>query len=297
MRSSLLALLLAAACGCAIPAVGRTPTPHLQAAGSPEVFAPGVVSTGAEEYRISFSPDGRTAYFARSEAFFPASRKATIMVTTLRDGRWSAPEVAPFSGRYSDLDPCVSPDGSRVYFSSIRPVAGAERADIDLWAVDRAGDGWGEPRNLAEVNSAGDELYPSVAGDGTLYFASDRPGGAGGWDIYSAKVAAGGRYAGPTPLGEAINTTAWEFNPCLAPDGRTLVFTSLNRPGGFGLGDLYVSRFGPGGWDRAVSLGTPVNTADDEYHPSFSHDGRSLFFVRRRGAGGDLYRVTWPPPR
>jgi Tol biopolymer transport system component len=89
---------------------------------------------------------------------------------------------------------------------------------------------------------------------------------------------------------------AWEFNPEISVDGRTLVFTSL-RPGGYGLGDLYVSHRTPGrrsadGWTPARNLGPLVNTAADEYHPTLTRDGRTLYFVRRGPLPGDFYRIA-----
>src|SRR5688500_20191206 len=86
-------------------------------------------------------------------------RQATIYLTRRTGDQWSAPEVAPFSGTWSDIDPSVSPDGQRLYFSSIRPVDGQTRADIDIWVMERAGDGWSTPVRLgAEVNTAEEEL-------------------------------------------------------------------------------------------------------------------------------------------
>jgi Tol biopolymer transport system component len=268
------------------------------------VFAPGVLSDAREQWRITFTPDGRTAYFAASAEFFPRSRQATIYVAHRRGDGWSAPEVAPFSGRYSDIDPCLSPSGDRLYFASIRPVDGAVRGDVDLWVVERAGGGWGEPVRLGPaVNTPADELYPSVAADGTLYFASGpaapRPGEH--FDIYQA-ARRGGDFAPRVRMGGAINTVpargggpqdAWEFNPEISADGKTLVFTSL-RPGGHGLGDLYVSHRRSGGWTPARNLGPVVNTAADEYHPTVSRDRRELYFVRRSRAtgAGDFYRVA-----
>ena len=154
-----------------------------QAPASPAVLAEGVISTDAEEYRISFAPDGTTAWFSRSDAFFPQSREATIMESQLVDGTWSEPSVAEFSGEHPDLDPWVAPDGESIYFSSIRPVDGEERSDVELFRVDREADGWSEPVHLADLGSPTDELGASVDEDGTVWFASDRSGGAGGWDI------------------------------------------------------------------------------------------------------------------
>lgn len=266
----------------------------------PRAFAPGVVSSPAEEWRIAFTPDGATAYFGSSEQFFPIERKATILVTHLVDGAWTAPEVAPFSGEHSDIDPFVTADGSRLYFSSIRPVDGAPREDVDLWVVERAPDGgWGEPVNLGPaVNSPADELYPSVTADGELFFASDRDAEARGWDIFRAD-ASGDGFAEAEPIAGAVNTEIWEFNPWISADGAVLVFTALDRPGGLGLGDLWASFRGEdGAWGPVLNLGPCVNTALDEYHPAI--DRGRLFFVRHGyepWTPGDLHELVLPAPR
>ncbi len=264
----------------------------------PAVFAPAIVSTGAEEYRITFTPDGRRAYFARSDAFFPFSRQATIYETRREGGAWTTPTVASFSGTYPDLDPFVTPDGGRLYFSSIRPVGGAPRTDIDVWYVEWMGNDWGAPRHAGAVNSPSDELYPSVAADGTLYVATDRPGGRGGFDIYRAAPVSGGGYGAAENVGAPVNTAAWEFNPVVSPDGQTLVYTGLNYAGGAGFGDLYASTRSGSGWGAPEGIGAGVNTALDEFHASLSPDRRLLFFVRRNpnasDAHGDLHIVSWP---
>jgi len=268
-----------------------------------ELFAPGIISDSTEQWRITFTRDGNTAYFAESAEFFPFTRKATIYVSEYADGKWSTPVVAPFSGTYSDIDPFISPDGQRLYFSSIRPVTGVLRGDIDLWMVERTRAGWSAPFHLGpEVNSPADELYPSASADGTLYFASgpSRPQPGGNFDIYSA-ARSGDGFARRKPLGPGVNTApsgpgpnlqaAWEFNPEISLDGRTLVFTSL-RPGGFGLGDLYVSNLEKGVWTAARNLGPRVNTDADEYHPTLSRDRRDLYFVRRTRDKGNFYRIS-----
>ena len=267
-----------------------------------ELFAPGVISDAQEEWRITFTPDGHTAYFARSAGFFPVTRQATIYETHLVKGEWTTPTMAPFSGVYSDIDPFIAPNGQRLYFSSIRPVNGVTRGDVDIWMVERTRDGWGEPVRLGpEINTLDDELYPSATANGTLYFAGGplfpQPGRH--FDIYSAERAGDG-FAARQALGPAINTTpvpggapqdAWEFNPEISVDGKTLVFTSL-RPGGFGLGDLYVSHLVKGAWTTAQNLGPLVNTAADEFHPTLTRNKQELFFVRRIPRRGDFYHIS-----
>ncbi len=300
--------LVAAACGDAT--LTGTPQPFAaamaDAQAGPTVFAAGRISTATEQWRITFTPNGRTAYFASSAAFFPFTRQATIYESQYRNGQWSEPVVASFSGVYSDIDPFLSPDGQRLYFSSIRPVNGVPRGDIDLWMVERSADGWGEAIHLGDaVNSpTADELYPSVDAAGTLYFASGpffpQPGRH--FDIYAA-TRDGNGFAPRVVLGSGVNTqpsatdpnlqAAWDFNPEISVDGKTLVFTSL-RPGGYGLGDLYVSHRVGGDWTQAQNLGPTVNTAADEYHPTLSRNRNELYFVRRggeRGWQGDFYRI------
>src|SRR5688500_8587930 len=124
------------------------------ATSTPAIFAPDVISDDNEQWRITFTPDGKTAYFAESPEFFPFTRQATIYVSTLVNGAWTEPVVAPFSGQYSDIDPFLSPNGQRLYFSSIRPVDGVTRGDIDLWMVERTPDGWSEPIRLGPRSTA-----------------------------------------------------------------------------------------------------------------------------------------------
>jgi Tol biopolymer transport system component len=270
---------------------------------SAQVFAPGVISNDKWQWRLTFAPDGRTAYFSQSDGFFPATRQATIYTSRLREGVWSTPEVAAFSGTHPDMDPFITPDGNWLYFSSIRPHDGVARADLDLWRVERRGAGWGEPERLGpEVNTGADELYASVTSDGTLYFASGpvAPAPLRHWDIYRARPGGGG-FAGRDALGPGVNTqpsasdttpvAAWEFNPEISADGTLLIFASL-RPGGHGLGDLYASRLVEGEWSPARNLGPAVNSAADEYHPTLSRDGRRLYFVRRPGSHGDFLVIS-----
>lgn len=283
-----LAMLMAMPGGCVPDDGARHPAGPPPAA--PEVFGEGVFSTDAFEWRITFTPDGRTAYFARSEGFFPVTRQATIMTSRYEDDEWTEPEVAPFSGEYPDLDPFVSPDGRTLYFSSIRPVDGEERTDTDLWLVRRRYDGsWGEPRHMGpRVNSDSDELFSSVDARGNLYFASDRATGLGGWDIYWARRSGHDRYRRVENLGAPVNTEGWEFNPTITPDGRTLLFTGLDRAGGAGLGDIWTAERSRNRWSEPVGVADSVNTGADEYHPSLSPSLDRLFFIR----DGDIYQVS-----
>ncbi|MDH5823361.1 sialidase family protein [Luteimonas sp. RD2P54] len=270
---------------------------------SVEPFAPGVVSDGNWQWRLSFVPDRSRIYWSTSEGWWPGTReRARIMTATPgEDGGWGAPTVAPFSGTHADMDPFVAPDGATLYFSSMRPREGAARNDMDLWMVRRVGDGWSAPLHLGpEVNADGhDELYPSVDRRGNLYFARvAAPTPVGDVDIWRSAPRQDGSYAPARRLGGGVNTPErWEYNPEISPDGRLLLFARLDRPddaladAGYGWGDLYVARAGHDGFEAAENLGPCVNSAADEYHPTMLWEGGRLYFVRNAGAPGDIHQT------
>ena len=245
-----------------------------------------------EESVMTVSPDGSEIFWGVSERWFPMSRVSAIWTASRQANGWGPPHRVSFSRGFSDGDPFISYDGKAIYFVSMRPVRGP-RKDFDIYVTERTADGWGPARNLgSEINSAEDELYPSVAPDGTIYFASER---SGQWQIYSATKRADGSYDKVEALSAPVNIAGvWSFNPFILLDGKTLVFTSLNRPGGYGIGDLWVSRMTASGTFETVrNLGPLVNSKDDEFHPSVSPDGKALFFVRRPQTGNaDVHWIS-----
>lgn len=253
-----------------------------------EPFLPGIVSgSTTEESMVTVSPDGDTLFWGASRLWFPVTRVAEVRTSRYADGRWSAAVTAPFSRGFSDSDPFPARDGSGIFLSSMRPVDGPPRRDFDIWFVPKSGDSYGRATNLGRtINSDDDDLYPSVAADGTLYFASNR---SGLWRIYRAAKGADGRYLAAQMLPEPVNLPGiWSFNPFISADGRTLVFTSLNRPGGFGKGDLWVARQGVAGvFETPVNLGPQVNTPEEDYHPTLTSDQRALLFIRRDTSSAD----------
>ena len=85
----------------------------------PKIFAEGVISTGDYDSHPAFSPDGNIVYFVKMG---PDLSKWTIFVSNFRNGKWSNPEIAPFSGHYWDADPFFDKDGNTLYFISSRPL-------------------------------------------------------------------------------------------------------------------------------------------------------------------------------
>jgi len=275
--------IVAACSGCAGLLAAMSP-PYRAAGATPEpiLFGEGVVSTGEFESHPAFTPDGRTLYFVRST---PAFTGWTIYVTQYEGGRWTAPKVAPFSGKHRDADPFVTSDGKRLFFISDRPIDGQPKEDMDIWVMDQTKDGgWSEPRNLgAPVNTTASEWFPTLAANGTLYFGSSRPGGQGRTDLYRAR-AVEGKYSEPENLGPNINSAADEFEGCVAPDESFLIFMALGRPDSLGGGDLYMSLQKDGQWTPAKNLGPKINGPGLEISPYLSPDKKYFFYSSARKA-------------
>jgi Tol biopolymer transport system component len=259
-------------------------TAHAQVAGDsaarPVMVGPGVLSTPDDELNSAITPDGRTVYFSKNLG----NRVGVILVSHWSGGKWGTPAVAPFSGRFSDYDPFVAPDGSRLYWISNRPVGGTAKDDYDIWMVEKQGDGWGPPMHLPDpINTDAQEFYPTVSANGTLYFSSTRPGGKGrGGDIYRAKRDTTG-FAAPENLGDSVNSAVHDADPYIAPDESFIIFSSYGRPDGSGDGDLYVSYNRGGKWGSARHLESGINSPAREYCPIVSPDGQWLYFTSFRG--------------
>lgn len=287
-------------------AVGAYSAPYdVGPVNAPRLFAEGIVSSVDDEPGGAFSADGKEFYFAKLAPYTTYPRLGVLCVSHYRGGRWSAPEVLPFSGRYLDLPPRLSPDGRTMYFSSSRPAPGKTARTLRIWAVTRTDSGWGEPAPLpAPVNAPDDaaNFGPSVTRDGTLYFASTRDSGK--IHVFRAARANDG-YAAPEELGPEINSAFNEAEPCVSPDEDVLVFTSSGnglgevdrattlKSGGvpYARGDLYVSERVDGKWTPARHLEHGINSTADEGSPAFTPDGAYLFF------GSERSHFTTPMPR
>lgn len=246
----------------------------------PTVFADGILSSGEFDSHPAFTPDGSTLYFVRST---PNFNLWTLVWTKFERGKWGMPEVASFSGQYSDADPFITSDGSRLYFISNRPVAGKSATDLDIWVVEKNASGWGEPKNAgAPINSPGNEWYPTLAANGTMYFGSDREGGKGRTDIYRSRLV-NGKYTEAENLGDVINTQFNEFEPLIAADESYLILMTGGRPDARGGLDLYISYNRDGSWTKPVNLGDKINSSGNEYSPTISPDGKYFFWTSTRG--------------
>lgn len=141
--------------------------------------------------------------------------------------------------KYNDINfnlrhPSIDKKGEIMFFASDMP---GGKGGNDIYWCRKEGDEWGEPINLEHVNSEGDEVFPYIADDGVLYFASNGHGGMGGLDIFMA-IPDRGVYSIPENMGYPVNTSYDDFGIVLDSIGMNGYFSS-NRPGGLGYDDIY----------------------------------------------------------
>ncbi|MCX6555803.1 MAG: ankyrin repeat domain-containing protein [Candidatus Aminicenantes bacterium] len=255
----------------------------------PELFAPGIVSSRFGLHCPAvFSPDGREVYWSLMiDPRAGGYSSGRLLVSRLQDGRWTYPQIAPFTGENRDADvPFFSPDNKRLYFMSRRPLPGAGKASGEhIWFMERQGDGWSEARPVdTTVNDLPHHWQFSVDKDCNLYFSTTIAGGQGKNDLYCSKYVAG-HYQAPKNLGAPVNTAGGEEMPFIAPDGSYLLFAREF--------DLFVSfRTGDGSWSVPVSLGPEINSEDMDLCPIVSADGKYLFFLSRRGGESHTWWVS-----
>ena len=259
------------------------------------VFAPDLVSSNRFEHgTVSFSPDGREAFWESS--FLPDEQGYSwgrILTSKLVGGEWTRPTFASFSPdwHWGDDVPFFSPDGERLFFASMRPLLeGGERQGERIWVVERSADGWTSPQVIQDgPNTMGMHWQFSVAANGDIYFGSGDPGGEGRGDIYRSRLI-DGAYQRPENLGPGINTEADELSPFIAPDQSYLLFTAMGRQDGLGGLDLYISFRDPdGGWTEPMNLGSSVNGPGNDLCPHVSPDGVFLFWNSQRTGNSDNY--------
>ncbi len=252
--------------------------------GTPVLFGPGVVSTGLYERDLCASADGRELFWTLMGGDY-----SVLVGTRLQGGRWTRPEVLPFSGGPVTLDaePTLTPDGRQLWFLSTRPKDGSEPkrgwVNQDLWYVERTSQGWSEAKNPgAPVNSDQEEFFPSFTREGHLYFTRGTDGGKVSAIWRARRTAAGFQAAERLP--DVINGAGPVFNAAISPDERLLVFCAARRPGNLGGSDYWVSfRSADDRWSDPVNLGAPFNGPGlQAIAPGFSADGKHFFFATNR---------------
>ena len=235
------------------------------------------------------SADGKSFAYMVSLKFYDA-----VMFSRLVNGRWSAPvNITPELQSDGDFYiSCLSADGKLLFLSK------DDHVNSDIYVSSYDGKTWSKTVKLNKnINTKDWESHGFISEDGNqLVFASDRPGGFGGLDLYiSRKV--NGDWGPAVNLGPEINTQFNEDRPYLINNGKTLFFSSQGHEnmGGY---DIFRSDLQSNGlWSIPKNLGYPINTPDDDIFFMPVADGKSVYYSKFKETGGfgkeDIYKVTF----
>ncbi len=251
------------------------------------------VNSAVSEYFPSLTIDNEQLVFTRrvnnyNEDFFE----------TRREGNgWSAAKglTGMINSNLNEGAQTLSQDGQWLIFTGCNFPDGA--GSCDLYVSFLTNEGWSEPENLGEpINTESWESTPSLSPDKKdLYFASRRPGGYGGSDIWVSHLSTTGKWSEPENLGPEINTAGDETCPFIHADNQSLYFVS-NGLQGYGGDDLFLARKGPkGSFSLPRNLGYPINTIENEGSLVITADGSTAYFASDRAdsrGGLDLYTFS-----
>ena len=178
----------------------------------------------------SITADGKDIYFTRCWGEAGAVRGGEIMKSSRSGGQWTEPQTVVLFKDSSIMaaHPAISPDGKYLYFvSDSKDGFGGK----DIYRAENLGDSWGVPENLGnKINTSGNEMFPTMSADGTLYFASDGHQGFGGLDIFSAKQDTTGNWVVENMM-PPINSSSDDFGITFLGTDKKGYFSS-NRSGG-----------------------------------------------------------------
>lgn len=185
----------------------------------------------------------------------------------------------------------LSSDGQKMFLYRDKKGKGA------IYVSTLEGLSWGTPKELpAPINSQYNEFSVALSPDGKkIFFVSDRPGGMGGKDIWSATKDENGNWANARNL-RNINTSKDEAGVFIASDGKTMYFSSKGH-NGYGGYDVYKSTYN-GRWSIPINLGNPINTKGDDIYFVLEADGKTGYYTSRLPGevkNTDLYKITFTP--
>lgn len=188
-----------------------------------------VLNSSAEEGTPNLTADYKEIYFTRCEAGKRAKKGCIIMHANRKGDSWSEPkDIGILPDSVVAAHPAITPDGLTLYFVS--DIAGGYGGK-DIWFVtrDRTSSPWSKPRNAGpDINTPGDEIFPYVRSDGTLYFSSDGHIGMGGLDIFKAVPQPDGSWLVQN-MKPPINSFADDFGITFQDGSEAGIFSSTRK--------------------------------------------------------------------
>ncbi len=249
-----------------------------QAIANPVPFTPkklnGNINTADPEVLPALTADGEFLIFTRL-----VNRQEDLFISKLVDGEWQvAKPLVGINSSQNEGTQSISADGKFLVFTACNRKGGAGSCDLYYSAIQD--NQWISAQNMGSpINSRSWESTPSISANSrTLFFASDRPGGQGGRDLWVSYLEPDG-WSLPVNLGPNINSSGDEQSPFIHADGQTLYFMSDGLTG-MGNFDLYFSKKQEDGtWGKPQNLGYPINTTANEGAMIVSLDGKTAYFA------------------
>lgn len=264
------------------------------------VFTPKNIGDGINsrfsEYWPSMTVEGEQMVFTRREGdnedFFLSERNGTAWEPARRlTGSINTPQ--------NEGAQIISQDGQWLVFAGNNRPGGF--GNFDIYISYKTPEGWSSAINLGGVvNSEYWDSQPCLSPDKRqLFFASNRPGGLGGSDIYVSEMQPNGKWSEPQNMGPGINTAGEEACPFLHADNQTFYFTSNGWPG-YGDEDIFmVRKGGDSKWGTPENIGYPINTIHREGTLFIEANAETAYYASDRGdskGGLDIYSFTMPAP-
>jgi len=258
-------------------------------AHTPIKFQPDIVSTLIDKYNTSFSPDSKTIYYTVTSQKLGITG---IAFQEFKDGGFASPVFAPFFSQDIPMtDVQISPDGSLMLFSTFKDYMGKpDGFNFNIWTSELKEDKWQKPKPIgAPISSTGNEFYPVMTNNKTIYFTSDKEGNS---DIYFSKFN-NGEYQEPIKLPNNINSEEREADAFIARDESYIIFVRVDQPDGFGNSDLYISfRISENEWTDPINMGSNVNSNQVDGSPYVTPDGKYLIFTSGRLENGTKEKAS-----
>jgi outer membrane protein OmpA-like peptidoglycan-associated protein len=261
------------------------------------------VNTKDDEYWPSLSADGQTLIITRLVHTYDITTgnrmQEDFFFSNFADETWKPMKNAGYPLNTPDNEGAqsISANGKIMVYTVCNRLGVIGKCDI--YYSEKEGDEWSFPKNLGSpVNTAARETQPSLNADGrTIYFASNRPGGKGGHDIWMSERNDDETWSEPVNLGDSINTPGDELSPFIHQDNNTLYFSS-DAHIGMGGYDIYVARRDEqGNFTRVENLGYPINTPGDEVGLIVNARGDRAYYSSdmQKENGKDIYEFELYP--
>lgn len=258
------------------------------------------VNTTLAEIGPFLSKDGLSLYYTRTasaggfggEDLWVSQRAST-------DDPWGNPQNlgASINTAANEFGPTLTLNEHTLFFASNRAGVGGQDLFVSRRRNKRDDLGWQPAVNLGSINTVANEIAVAyfeddLTGVTTLYFASNRPGGLGGDDIYASTLLPDDTF-GPAVLVAELSSPSADIQPAIRRDGLE-IFLSSPRPGTLGGLDLWVSRRASTSepWSAPVNLGSVVNGVGADARATLSFDATELYFQSNRDGNQNFYRST-----